>query len=133
MFDQIFDSFRKATEINVQMQQELFKRWAALWPTAAAPPAGTDLAQAFPKKWAETVNELVKRQHDTQQEMFAAGIKQMEDVFQLAEAKDVEALRTKTLELWQKSFQFMQHAYEAQFRDFQTAVTKWSEMFTKAA
>jgi hypothetical protein len=133
MFDRIFDSFRKATEINVQMQQELFKRWAALWPGAAAPPAGTDLAQAFPKKWAETVNELVKRQHDTQQEMFAAGIKQMEEVFQLAEVKDVEALRTKTLELWQKSFQFMQHAYEAQFRDFQNAVTKWSEMFTKAA
>jgi hypothetical protein len=136
MFDQIFDSFRKATEVNVQMQQELFKRWAALWPGMPAPgvpPAGAEQAQAFPKKWAETINELVKRQQNTQQEMFAAGIRQMEEAFKLAEVKDVEALRAKTLELWQKSFQFMQHAYETQFRDFQTAVAKWSEMFTKAA
>jgi hypothetical protein len=135
MFDQVFDSFRKATEINVQMQQELFKRWAALWPgmPGAPEPARTEPAQAFPKKWAETINELVKRQQETQKEMFAAGLKQMEETFQLAEVKDVDALRARTFELWQKSFQFMQQAYEAQFRDFQAAVARWAEMFTRAA
>jgi hypothetical protein len=132
MFEQVFDSMRKANEMNVRMQQELFKRWTALWPGVAAPFWGEHV-QALQKKWADTVNELVKRHCETQQEQFAAGLEQIEQAFQLAQIKDIETLRTKTLELWQKTFQFFQQSSEAQVRDFQNAVAKWTELVTKAA
>jgi len=140
MFDQIFDSMRKATESNVQMQQEMFRRWAALWPGLPAmpgipglpaPAAWAEQVQAFPRKWAEAVHDLIKRQRETQQEQFNAGLKQIEQAFQLAESKDVNALRAKTLELWQTTFQLLQQAYEAQARDFQAAVNKWAELLPK--
>jgi hypothetical protein len=132
MFEQIFASFRKANEMNVQMQQELFRRWTALWPGVATPYWGEQV-QALQKKWAEAVNELVKRQCETQREQFTAGLKQIEEAFALAEVKDIEVLRAKTLELWQKTFEFFQQSSEAQVRDFQAAVAKWTELTTRAA
>jgi hypothetical protein len=134
MFEwQIFDSLRKANEMNVRMQQELFKRWTALWPGVPGAPFWGEQVQALQKKWAEAVNELVRRQCETQQEQFAVGLKQIEQAFALAEIKDIEVLRTKTLELWQKTFQLFQQSSEAQVRDFQAAVARWTELVTKAA
>jgi hypothetical protein len=134
MFEQIFDTMRKATETNLRMQQELFQRWTALWPgVPAAPASWAEQAEGLRKKWAEAVNELVKRQRQTQQEQFAAGLKQIEQAFRLAEVKDVEALRARTLELWQQTFQLLQQSYETQVRDFHDALGKWAEMLTKAA
>jgi hypothetical protein len=139
MFDQIFESMRRIVEVNVQVQQEMFRRWAALWPGLAplpGVPAGPNFAEQahrFQKKWAEAVTELVKRQGETTQEQFAAGLRQIEQAFKLAEVKDVEALRAKTLELWQKTFGLIQQGFEAQVRDFQAAVAKWAEVFNPAA
>jgi hypothetical protein len=134
MFDPIYDSMRKAAEMNAQFQQELVKRWAALWPGAGmfAPP-GAEQAQAALKKWGEVVNEWVRSRHEAQQELFAAGVKQIEQAFRLAEVKDVDTLRAKTLELWQKTFGLLQQCQEAQVRDFQAAVGKWAEAVTRAA
>jgi hypothetical protein len=98
---------------------------------AAAPWA--EQAEGFRKKWAEAVQELVKRQRQTQEEQFAAGLKQIEQAFKLAEVKDVDELRARTLELWRQTFQLLQQSYEAQARDFQAAVARWAEMITPAA
>jgi hypothetical protein len=141
MFDQVFDSMRRATEINVQMQQELFKRWAALWPgVPAAPgePAGrtpswAEQLRAFQKKWTEAVADVAKKQRETAQEQFNAGLKHIEQAFAMASTKDLDALRAQMLELWQKSFALLQQAGEAQVRDFQTAVNRFAEVFTPAA
>jgi hypothetical protein len=140
MFDQFLDNVRKVTETNVQLQQELLKRWAALWPGLpggpggpSAPHAWAERVRGLQQKWAEAVNEVVQRQRQTQQEQFAAGLKHLEEAFRLGEVKDVEALRAKTLELWQKAFQLVQQANEAQVRDLQAAVGKWTELVTKVA
>jgi len=135
MFDQIFDSMRKAAETNVQMQQEMFKRWAALWPVppGAAPFNWNEKAQGFQKKWTETVVELAAKQRETQKEQFALGMKYIEEAFKVAEVKDVNVLRAKTLELWQKTFELLQQSSDVQIRDFRAAVAKWSDMFTQAA
>ena len=97
MFEPFFDSLRKMTEVNLQTQQEMFKRWASLWPGLQGPSAGNfaEQAQAFQKKWAETVAELTKRQCQTQQEQFAAGMRQIEQVFQFANVKDVAEMARK--------------------------------------
>jgi len=148
MFDPIFDSMRKAVETNVQFQHDLFKRWAALWtgmpgvPGVPAMPAmpgvpgvgsWAEQAQKFQKKWAEVVTEVTRQQRETLEEQLAAGMKQIEQAFHLAEIKDVDTLRTKTLELWQKTFLLLQQANEAQVRNFQTAVGKWTELMAPTA
>jgi hypothetical protein len=62
---------------------------------------------------------------------FIAGLKNIEDGFRLAEANDPAELRAKTVELWQRSFECLRKAYEAQVRDFQSAVVKWTELVSK--
>jgi len=131
MFEQFFDSVRKVIDLNVQFQQDLFKRWTTMIPAVPGTPSAAPWAeqiQKAQKKWAETLTELSKQQRETLEQQFAAGLKQIEEACRLTEIKDVEALRAKVLELWQKTHQLMQQANEASVRNFQTAVAKWAEL-----
>jgi len=134
MFDNVFESLRKATEETVQLQQEMLKKWVSLWPdfpSASAPWTGQ--AQQFQKRWAETVNELLKRQRETAEAQFEAGLQNIEKAFRLYDAKNAEELRAKTSELWQQCFNSLRQAFEAQLRDCQTAMLKCVELMTKTA
>jgi hypothetical protein len=131
MFEQVFESLRTATESSVAMQQELFKKWIALWPGVPASAFPFGEPQKFQKKWMEIVGELLKKRNETLEAQFKAGLRNIEEAFHLAEVKDPEELRAKTIELWQKTFECLRQASEAQLRDFQHAVGKWSELMTK--
>jgi hypothetical protein len=134
MFDPVFDSLKKATEVTIQMQQEMFRKWAGLWTGVPGPQFGWgDQAQMLQKKWAEIVGDLVKKQHEVLETQFAAGLENLETSFKLAEAKDVEELRAKTVELWRKSLECLRQTFEAQLREFQAAVSKWTELLSKGA
>jgi predicted RNase H-like HicB family nuclease len=130
MFDQVIESMRKATEATVLMQQEMFKKWFALWPMPGAPPAW-EQAQQFQKKWAETFTELLKRQHDITEAQFKAGLQNIEKSFHFAEAKSPEELRTKTAELWKQCFESLRQASESQMREFQVVTEKWFELMSR--
>jgi hypothetical protein len=134
MFELVFDNFKKATEFGLQFQQEAFKKWVGLWPGVPAIP-GTipEQAQKFQKKWAEFYEETLKRQREVLQAQFQAGLKSIEEAFRLPEARDPAELRAKTVELWQKVFETLHQAYEAQVRDFQSLAARWTEMVTKPA
>ncbi len=134
MFDAVFESLRKATESTIQMQQEMFKQWASLWPSlpVAAPPAA-EQAKNLQKKWSDIAADLVKKQHEVIETQFKAGLKNLEEGFRLAKSKDPEELRAKSVELWQKSFDCLRQAYESQARDLQTAVARWTELMMKGA
>jgi predicted secreted Zn-dependent protease len=131
MFEQVFESLRTATEANMQLQQELFKKWVGMFP--GVPAAGAEPFPKLQKKWVEFVAGLAKKQRETMEAQFSAGLKNIEEAFRIAEVKDPEEVRTKTIELWQKSFEFIRQAYEAQMRDFQAAAVKWTELMTKGA
>ena len=134
MFEQVFESFRKATETSIQMQQELFKKWVSAWPGLPVAPNGAgEKIQNAQKKWAEFTADLVKKEREMLEAQFSAGLKNIEEAFRLAEAKEPEELRAKTIELWQKSIDCMRQTYEAQMRDFQSAVVKWTELVMKRA
>jgi len=134
MFEQVFESLRTATTTSIQMQQEMFNKWASFWPGVASFAAGgTDQVQKAKKKWVELTTDMVKKQRETLEAQFNAGLKHIEESFRLAKAKDPEELRAKTVELWQKSVECMRQMYEAQLRDFQGAVVKWTELMTKGA
>ena len=134
MFEPMFESLHKATDLTIQMQQDLFKKWVSLWPAApGAFPIYGEQAQKFQKKWAEILEETLKKQREALEAQFTAGLKNLDATFKLAEVKDVQELRTRTTELWQKTFKCLQHAFETQLREFQTGVTRWTDLVTKGA
>jgi len=130
MFDQVFEAVRKATDSTILMQQELFNRWASLWPGVPMSPAAVGEAPKFQKKWVETVGELIKKQREVLETHFSTGLRSIEEAFHLAEVKNPEELRTKTMALWQKIFDYLRQCSEVQMRDFQTAVARWTELIT---
>ncbi len=131
MFDQAFEGLRKTTESSVALQQELFRKWMGLWPGIPASSLPFTELQKFQKKWVEVVSELVKKQNASLETQFKAGLQNIEDAFRLTEIRDPEVLRAKTVELWQKTFEYLRQATEIQLRDFQHMVSKWAELTTK--
>jgi hypothetical protein len=134
MFEQVFENLRVATESSIHLQQEMFKKWVTVWPgMPVALNGGGEKIQKAQKKWTEFMAGLVKKERETLEAQLSAGLKNIEDAFRLAEAKEPEELRAKTIELWQKSIDCMRQTYEAQMRDFQAAVVKWTELMVEGA
>ena len=132
MFEPVFESLRKATDATVKMQQELFHKWTALFPALPMVPAAFEPVK-FQKRCLEVITELTTKQREALEAQFNAGVKTIEEAFRLCEAKDPGELRTRTVELWQKTFDSLRQVYDAQARDFQTAVVKWGELVTRGA
>jgi hypothetical protein len=133
MFEQVFDNLRLATESSIHLQQEMFKKWVGVWPGLPVAPNGAgEKLQKAQKKWLEFITDLVKKERETLEAQFSAGLKNIEEAFHLAEAKEPKELRARTIELWQKSIDCMRQTYEAQMRDFQAAVTRWTELMLNA-
>jgi hypothetical protein len=132
MFEKVFENLRKATDATVQAQQDMFRKWVSL--STGVPPSpsawGEQMLQ-FQRKWNQTVAEVVKKQRESLEVQFRAGLRNIEESFCLAEAKDPEEFRAKMLELWSKSFDFLRQTAESQLRQFQTAMEKWMEIVTK--
>jgi hypothetical protein len=138
MFEPVFESLQKATEATIKTQQDLFKKWVGQWTTIPAgvmpgPMPYGDQALKFQKQWAETVSSLIRQQQKVVEVQFGGGLKAIEEAFHLAEAKDFEELRRKTIELWQKTFESLRQTYETQVKDIQTTLTAWAEFVTKGA
>lgn len=132
MFQNVMENFRQATEATVHLQQEMFKKWIGLWPSLPTATPWGEEAKKFQKKWAETMEELVKKQSVVSEAQFKAGLQNIEKAFQLAEAKSPEDLRAKSVELWQQCFDNLKQVYEAQLRGFESAMDKWCKLMTKS-
>jgi hypothetical protein len=134
MFEPVFESFKKATEATVQAQREVFKQWSGLWPgLPAVHGKATEQAQGVHKKWAEFCEEILNKQRQTLETQFKAGLEQIEQAFRLAEIKDPQEMRAKTMELWQRIFETLHQTFQGQMRDCYEAASRWTEMFTKGA
>jgi hypothetical protein len=132
MFQAVFENLTKVTESNIKMQQEMYEKWVNLWPgLKATQGACTGPVQSFQKKWAEFYEELLKKQRETLEFQFKAGLKNIEEAFRLAEAKNPEELRARTTELWQKVIETVRQSSETQLRHLQTFASRWTEMLTK--
>ena len=129
MFDTVFENLRKATDMTIRTQRDLFKKWVDLWEGGPAfQPVMGEKAQKVQKQWAETATEALKRQREAMEVQFNAGLKSLEAAFAVAGAKDVGEVRAKTVELWEKSFDCLRKAFEAQASEFQKAVARWNEL-----
>jgi len=132
MIEPVFEALRRASEFNIQLQQEVFKRWFSLGPGKVAPPNGTaEQIGKIKEEWSEFTAELVKKQRGALEAQFSAGLEIVEEAVHLAEAKDPEELRAKTIELWQKAFDSQRQLVEGQMRDFHDVVTRCTDLVIK--
>jgi hypothetical protein len=139
MFDQVVDTFRKAIDSSMQIQQEMFRQFVQQWsqvpgaPTPGSVIANTwaDQVHAIQRKWAQTITDLLNRHREVLDSQYRAGIRTIEDAFRVGEAKDPEQFRKLTEELWRQSFDSMKTVIETQIRDLQAVTQKGFESVTK--
>ncbi len=131
MFDQVFSNLQKATESSVKMQQEMFQKWVEAFPTASPQvPTATDAMSQWRHKWEELVAESLKRQKEMVDKNYEAGIKALEDIFAVEEAKSPQEYQEKVTELYRKSFESLRQLSEAQMTSFKSATEKFSELMS---
>lgn len=128
MFDQLFESFRKASESSLHAQQEIFKQWLHHWPAAplAAAGASSDWNEVQ-KRWFEATTEALNRHRAVLDSTYKSGIDVVEHSFRVSEARSPEDYRRLVEELWRKLSDTFKAQAETQFREFQTVTEKWVE------
>lgn len=133
MFEQVFENLRKASDSAIATQQEMFNKWVSMWQGVPGVLPAFGEPKKFQKKWVAVIGDLVKKQRESLQTQFNAGLGNIEEAFHLAESQNPEELRAKTAMLWQKMFDCLRQTYESQARDFQDAVVKCAELMTQEA
>jgi hypothetical protein len=127
MFDQLFESFRKASESSLQAQQDLFKKWAEQWPSAPLNVANVSDWTEVQKKWLESTREALDKHRSLLDSTYRSGIDVIEHAFKFSEVKSPEDYRKLVEELWRKLSDSFKAQSESQFREIQTATEKWAE------
>lgn len=132
VFEQAMESFRKTAEITLSAQKELYQQWQRNWPASVQPQASwLDQVRQFQRSWANTVVDLVRKQRDTLDRQYQAGVDALEEAFSVADTSDPEELRKRAEQLCRKNLDCLKETSEAQIREFQNATTHWVELFTK--
>ena len=134
MDDQLFDSFRKASESSLQMQQEVLKHWTERLAGSAsqAPNGSSEASQKVQKRWLALGVELLNKHRASLDSTYAAGIQLIEQSFGAAEAKSPEEYRRLTEDLWRKLFDTYKSQAEAQLDAFKDWSTKSAEAVQNA-
>src|SRR5215470_1189280 len=95
MFDQVLDSFRRASESSLQMQQEMFKHWSQQW--LAGPPnvagVSTEWTRNVQKRWGELTIEMLNKHRAAVDSTYSAGIQAVEQALRVGEARSTEDYR----------------------------------------
>jgi hypothetical protein len=134
VFEQAFDSLRKAAESNLEMQQELFRQWGANWPGFAQPQnAWVERAQKFQKEWAKTVKDLLGKHREILDEQYKLALDSLDDAFRVAQSSDPQEYAKRCEALCKKSLEVMREAGELQVKETQEALSKWIGLAVKAA
>lgn len=134
MFDQIFESFRKASESSLQMQQDVFKQWTQQWQAAptSATGASTEWARDLQKRWVDLTLEMLNDHRTSLDNAYKSAIQAVEQTFRVSEAKSPEDYRKVAEDLGRKLFETFKQQSETQFREFQKWSERTAEMVQKA-
>lgn len=122
MYDQVFDSYRKASESWLQMQQELLKKVVQQplsAPTADGGPTA-DWARNVQKRGTELAIEVLNRQRESIDALYKSVMSLLERSAQVSEAKSPEDYRRASEDLWKKWFETFTSQSETQLRDIQS-------------
>jgi hypothetical protein len=133
VFEEVFQNIRKAAEANLKMQQEVLSQWSVLWPGMPLPQsAWINQMQNIRKQWMETVSGLARKHRDVVDRQYDAAIESLDAALHIPDAGTPEELRRRTEQFYRKSLDCMREVTETQIREFQDAVTKWTDLFAKS-
>ena len=130
MFEQLLDSFRRASQSTIQGQQQLFKQWLQQWPGASSS-AGelpSEWPQSLQKQWLASLGETLNRQRELLDSSYRKGAQLIEQASQVSEVKSPEDYRRLAEELWRSFSESLKDQAEANVRDFQKATQRWLEV-----
>lgn len=133
MFDQLFESFRKASESSLQAQQEMLRQWMQQWP--AAPTNGgpsNEWKVALQKRWMESMTETLNRHREVLDSTYRSGIQAIEQAFRVTDAKSPDDYRKLVEDLWRKVSDTFKEQSATQVREFQKATERWVDVAQKA-
>ena len=133
VFDDVFQNIRKAAESGLKMQQEMLHQWSHLWPFPTPQSIWLDKVRAFQKQWANTVSDLARKHRDVMDKQYQAAIESLDAALGIGDATTPEEFRRRSEALCRKTLDCLREMSETQLHEFQTAVTKWTELATKAA
>jgi hypothetical protein len=125
MFDQFFESFRKASESSLQAQQDLLKSWQLQWPPSAFGSGGATDWTDVQKRWLEGTSEALNKHRALLDAAYKSGIDVIEHTFRFTEARSPEDYRRLVEELWRKLTDTFKAQSESQYREIQKATEKW--------
>ncbi len=136
MFDMMLENYSKAVESTLKVQQEMLRNWTVVGPqsTVTSTPTGATPAASWLEqlstarmKWAEVFTDMLKREQETLEEQYRAGIRAIDDAFRVVEAKDLEQFRRLSEEMWRRSLETFKTSVESQMHDVQVVMKKLFE------
>ena len=132
MYEQVLDNMKKAAEANLKMQQDVLRQWSALWPGFSSPQAvWIDKVKDFQQQWASAISDLARKHRTTVDRQYQAALESLDEALRLGESGNPEEFRKRTEQLCRKTLDCMREVSEAQMKEFQDAMNKWSELVTK--
>jgi hypothetical protein len=132
VLEDVFQNIRKAAETNLKMHQELFQQWSHLWPMPTVQSIWVDKIRDFQKQWSTTVSDLARKHRDVIDKQYESAIESLDAALRVAESTNPEEFRRRTEQLCRKTLDCMREVSETQLRAFQNAISKWTELATKA-
>lgn len=133
VFEELFQNIRKAAEANLKMQQEVLSQWSVLWPGMPLPQSALiNQVQNIRKQWLDTVSGLARKHREVVDRQYDAAIESLDAVLHVSDAGTPEELRRRTEQFCRKTLDCMREMTETQIREFQEAVSKWTDLFAKA-
>jgi hypothetical protein len=134
LFEEVFDNLRKTAEANLEMQQELFRKWTANWTGLPQPQnAWFDRAQKVQKEWAKTVKDVLAKHREVLDEQYRLALDSLEEAFSVVQSTDPQEFAKRCESLCRKTIEVMRDSTELQAKEIQDAFTKWIDLATKAA
>jgi hypothetical protein len=132
VLEDVFQNVRRAAESSLKMHQEIFHQWTHMWPFPTPQSVWIDKARDFQKQFAVTVSDLARKHREVVDKQFQAGIESLDAALRVAEATNPEEYRRRTEQLCRKTLDSMREISETQLSEFQDAVMKCTELFTKS-
>ena len=128
LFEATFNNLRQALESAVQLQQEMYKEWARLWPGLVQSTVDWNAnIRKWQKEWATRTTGAMRKHLELVDHQYRVGIESLEAAFQVAAAKDPEEFRERCEALCRQALNLVKETSETQTRQFQEAMNKWVE------
>jgi len=133
VLEEAFQNVRKVAEANLKMQQDILSQCSSMWPGMPTPQsAWLNQMQQFRTKLVDTISALARKHGEAVDRQYKAAVESLDAALNISDATTPEEFRRKSEQLCRKSLDCIREVAETQVREFQDAVTKWTDLLAKA-